>query len=174
MKKILAISGSNRQQSIHTMVLNTLAQSANDIDVVQISEFDAPLYNLDIEEKDGIPASINAFIERINQYDSILIATPEHNGNIPVSLKNVLDWASRQNNQFFANKTMAVLSISPGARGGIGANQSLAQTLPFFGATVADTLSIGSFYDQFNFESMTFNDSSTTQQLQALAQSIRK
>lgn len=158
--KILAISGSNRIKSINTAVLNNLKQTNPELEVTSALNFDAPLYNLDIEEKDGIPQGISDFINLVTNYDRIIISTPEHNGNLPVSLKNILDWASRQDNQFFANKKVAVLSVSPGARGGAGANQTLTQMLPFFGAEVVASETIGSFYDRFNVETFTFNDSS--------------
>lgn len=158
MTKIFALSGSNRKQSIHNAMLAALQNENSNITLGNLNDYQAPLYNLDDEETTGIPSSINQFIQDISDVEHLIIATPEHNGNLPVSLKNVLDWASRVNNQFLTGKKVIVLSTSPGARGGAGANQILSTMLPFFGAEVIGSAVLPSFYDTFDLGTLQIKD----------------
>ena len=58
--------------------------------------------------------------------------TPEHNRSVPAALKNALDVGSRPYGQSAWNgKPGAVVSASPGAIGGFGANHHLRQSLVF-------------------------------------------
>lgn len=168
MTKIFALSGSNRKQSIHNAILASLQNENSNIVIGNLNDYQAPIYNLDDEETTGIPSTIEKFIADLKDVNHLIIATPEHNGNLPVSLKNVLDWASRVDNQFLANKKVIVLSASPGARGGIGANQILSTMLPFFGAEVIGSASLASFYDTFNFETFQITDSNFKKSVQEL------
>jgi chromate reductase len=61
-----------------------------------------------------------------------LFVTPEHNRSVPAALKNALDLASRSygHNSWDA-KPAAVVTASPGAIGGFGANHHLRQMLVF-------------------------------------------
>ena len=42
-----------------------------------------PIYDGDLEARDGIPRGGIEFIRRIQQADGLVIATPEYNGGIP-------------------------------------------------------------------------------------------
>ena len=60
------------------------------------------------------------------------LVTPEHNRSLPAAMKNALDIASRPYDQNAWNgKPGAVVSASPGAIGGFGANHHLRQSLVF-------------------------------------------
>ena len=62
----------------------------------------------------------------------MLFVTPEHNRSVPAALKNALDIASRPYGRNAWNgKPAAVVSVSPGAIGGFGANHHLRQSLVF-------------------------------------------
>ena len=62
----------------------------------------------------------------------MLFATPEYNRSVPGVLKNAIDVASRpkENNAFYG-KPGAVISVSPGAISGFGANHHLRQMMVF-------------------------------------------
>ena len=58
--------------------------------------------------------------------------TPEYNRSVPGALKNAIDVGSRPYGQsVFSGKPGAVISVSPGAIGGFGANHHLRQSLVF-------------------------------------------
>ena len=64
--------------------------------------------------------------------DGVLFVTPEYNRSVPGVLKTALDVASRPYGQSAWNgKPGAVISASPSAIGGFGANHHLRQSLVF-------------------------------------------
>lgn len=90
---------------------------------------DLPLYNEDLETANP-PAPWTAFRNRVIASDAILFVTPEYNRSIPGALKNAIDVGSRPwGASAWAGKPAAVISISPGAFGGMAANHHLRQSL---------------------------------------------
>ncbi|MDE3142195.1 MAG: NAD(P)H-dependent oxidoreductase, partial [Pseudomonadota bacterium] len=78
------------------------------------------------------PAPWRAFRERIKKADGAIFVTPEYNRSVPAVLKNAIDVGSRPyGHNVFDAKPAAVISVSPGAIGGFGANHHLRQSLVF-------------------------------------------
>jgi len=131
-KNIAVIVGSLRKDSFTRKVAQSmigLAPASLKMEIVEIR--DLPLYNQD-DETDNPPAAFTAFRERIRQSDGILFCTPEYNRSVPGALKNAIDVGSRPYGKAaFADKPCAIVSVSPGALGGFGANHHLRQMLPF-------------------------------------------
>jgi chromate reductase, NAD(P)H dehydrogenase (quinone) len=70
------------------------------------------------------------FRARVKAADAILFVTPEHNRSVPAALKNAVDIGSRPYGASAWNdKPAAVISASPSAVGGFGANHHLRQSL---------------------------------------------
>jgi chromate reductase len=68
----------------------------------------------------------------VKSFDGFLFVTPEYNRSVPGVLKNALDVGSRPHGQsVWGGKPGAVISVSPGAIGGFGANHHLRQSLVF-------------------------------------------
>ena len=128
---VAVLVGSLRKDSFNRKMakaLQTLAPPSLKLDIVEIG--DLPLFNQD-EEANPPPASA-AFKERIQRADAVLFVTPEYNRSVPGVLKNAIDVASRPYGKSAWNgKPAAVVSVSPGAIGGFGANQHLRQSLVF-------------------------------------------
>jgi len=62
----------------------------------------------------------------------VLFVTPEYNRSVPGVLKNAIDVGSRPYGQsVWSRKAAAIVSTSPGALGGFGANHHLRQSLVF-------------------------------------------
>jgi len=81
---------------------------------------------------DDPPAAWTAFRRRVRAADAVLFVTPEYNRSVPAPLKNALDVASRPYGQSaWEGKPGAIVSASPGAIGGFGANHHLRQSLVF-------------------------------------------
>lgn len=88
------------------------------------------LYNED-EEADT-PQAWSAFRRGIAAADAVLFVTPEYNRSVPGCLKNALDVGSRPyGGSVWDGKPGAIISNSPGAIGGYGANHHLRQSLVF-------------------------------------------
>lgn len=132
MKKIGVIVGSLRKESWNrklALALMKLAPSSLDMELVDIGQL--PLYNEDLDEGHP-PKEWTAFREQMKKYDGFLFATPEYNRSVPAPLKNAIDVGSRPYGQsVWGGKPGAVISASPGAIGGFGANQHLRQSFVF-------------------------------------------
>src|SRR5208282_2971652 len=128
---VAVIVGSLRKDSINRKVANALvelAPAALKLSVIEIGQL--PIYNQDGDEN---PATEwTAFRERIKAAGAVLFVTPEHNRSVPAALKNALDVGSRPHGaNVWSGKPGAVVSASPGAIGGFGANHHLRQSLVF-------------------------------------------
>ena len=105
-----------------------LAPATLKLEIFEIGQL--PLYNQDGDENP--PEQWSAFRQRIRAADAVLFVTPEHNRSVPAALKNAIDVASRPYGQNAWNgKPGAVVSASPSAIGGFGANHHLRQSLVF-------------------------------------------
>ena len=128
---VAVLIGSLRKDSYSRKVANTLVglvAPSLKLSVVEIGQL--PLYNQD-EDADP-PAAWTSFREKIRESAAVLFVTPEYNRSVPGALKNALDVASRPYGQSAWNgKPGAVISVSPGAIGGFGANHHLRQSLVF-------------------------------------------
>jgi chromate reductase len=105
-----------------------LAPAVLKLSIIEIGHL--PIYNQDGDENP--PAAWTQFRERIRVANAVLFVTPEHNRSVPAALKNALDIGSRPyGNSAWSGKPGAVVSASPGAIGGFGANHHLRQSLVF-------------------------------------------
>jgi chromate reductase len=116
--KILGLCGSLRKGSYNRMLLNLASEVApSDVAVTEFDMREIPFFDGD-EFAKGYPASAQAFREAVRAADGVVIVTPEYNFAMSAVLKNAIDWASRGNDQPFANKPVTVLSATMGPLGG--------------------------------------------------------
>ena len=131
---IAVIVGSLRKGSYNRMFAHALIDAAPPSLRPQIVEIaDLSLYNPDLDDvPGGPPAAWTAFRDRVRRADGVVFVTPEYNRSVPGGLKNAIDVGSRPYGQsVWAGKPAAVVSVSPGAIGGFGANHALRQSLVF-------------------------------------------
>jgi len=133
---VAVLVGSLRKDSINRKVANTLIEVAPKslkLGIVEIAHL--PIYN---QDDDSTPPQAWVDLRQdIKAADAVLFVTPEHNRSVPAALKNALDIASRPYGQNVWNgKPGAVVSASPGAIGGFGANHHLRQSLVFLNVPV--------------------------------------
>jgi len=130
-RTVAVIVGSLRKDSVTRKLTHAIAALApKSLRFVEVPIGDLPLYN---QDEDGHPPP--AYVEfrnRVSAADAVLFATPEYNRSVPGALKNAIDVGSRPYGQSVWNeKPAAVVSVSPGAIGGFGANHHLRQSLVF-------------------------------------------
>jgi chromate reductase, NAD(P)H dehydrogenase (quinone) len=129
---VCVLVGSLRKASFNGMVANaliSLAPSSMKLEIVEIGQL--PFFNQDLET-DSSPAQWTSFRQRVNAADAVLFVTPEYNRSMPAVLKNALDVGSRPyGSNVWDRKPGAIVSGSPGAIGGFGANHHLRQSLVF-------------------------------------------
>jgi chromate reductase len=130
-RKVAVLVGSLRKASFNRKAANALAALAPaglQLEIVEIGQL--VLYNQDFDE--APPAEWVAFREKIKAADAVLFVTAEYNRSVPAVLKNALDVGSRPyGHSAWNGKPGAVMSVSPGAIGGFGANHHLRQSLVF-------------------------------------------
>lgn len=128
---VAVIVGSLRRESLNRQFAKILIDLAPPLLHPQIVEIgDLPLYNIDRET--NVPAAWASFRERMRRAQAVLFVTPEFNRSVPGALKNAIDVGSRPYGQsVWSGKPAAIVSVSPGAIGGFGANHHLRQSLVF-------------------------------------------
>ncbi len=130
-KKIAVLVGSLRKESYNRKMAKALMKHSPDSLSLEIIEIGGlPFYNQDLD--DDPLAAWTEFRERLKKFDGVLFVTPEYNRSVPGVLKNAIDVGSRPyGKNAWAGKPGAVVSVSPGAIGGFGANHHLRQSLVF-------------------------------------------
>lgn len=143
--RIAGFAGSLRRGSFNRRLLERAATGAEaagaEVDLIDLAEFDLPLYHGDLEAEQGLPAGVLAFKDRIREADGFLIASPEYNGSVSPVLKNLIDWASRPTSRetpdrCLDGKVAGLLSTSPGRLGGIRGLRHLREILHDVGILV--------------------------------------
>ncbi len=129
---IAVIVGSLRKESLNRKLAHALiaqAPAALKLGIVEIGEL--PLYNQDLDT-DTPPAAWATFRERMKRAEGVIFVTPEYNRSVPAAIKNAIDVGSRPyGHSVWGGKPGAVVSVSPGAIGGFGANHHLRQSCVF-------------------------------------------
>jgi chromate reductase, NAD(P)H dehydrogenase (quinone) len=130
-RDVAVLVGSLRKGSYNRRMAKALAALAPaplKLEIVEIGQL--ALYNQD-DDADP-PAAWTSFRQRVKAADAVLFVTPEYNRSVPGVLKNALDVGSRPyGHSAWDGKPAAVISVSPGAIGGFGANHHLRQSLVF-------------------------------------------
>jgi len=178
--KILAFAASSSSKSINKQLVNhaagvlkTSITKDAEVEILDINDYEMPLYSSDREEAGGIPDLAHQFAAKIGTADALLVSYAEHNGNYTAAYKNLFDWTSRIGGKVFQDKPMVILATSPGA-GGAASVLGLAKTsAPFFGADVKADLSIASFYDVFDSENGCLKDPDIQAQLHAALMTLK-
>lgn len=135
--RILALAGALRAGSFNRKLLANAAaflETRAEVDRVEPAGLVMPIYDGDIESRDGLPEAARRLRERIAAADGLVIATPEYNNSIPGGLKNAIDWVSRAEHQPFRGRPVLLLSASPGAYAGIRSQMALRIILSAMGA----------------------------------------
>lgn len=144
MTTITGIAGSLRTGSYNAALLRAAAHmmpAGARLDIASIQGI--PLYDGDVETREGAPAAVTALKERIVAGDGLLLVTPEYNHSIPGVLKNAIDWLSRppsDSPRVFGGRPVALIGASMGGFGTVLAQNAWLPVLralgmrPWFGA----------------------------------------
>ena len=121
--KLVGISGSLRSGSFNSGLLRAAAELVPAGDEIVIGSIRGiPLYDGDVEARDGIPPAVTILKDLIAAHDGLIISTPEYNNSIPGVLKNAIDWLTRPSSdvvRVFGGRPVAVMGASPGGFGTI-------------------------------------------------------
>jgi len=139
-------AGSARKESTNKQLAALAARTAEDagaeVTLIDLADFDMPIYNGDIEADTGLPENAKRLKQLFVENDGFFIASPEYNSSISALLKNALDWISRPHTEnepnlwAFQGKIAAIGAVSPGAFGGLRGLVTLRMMLGNIGVTV--------------------------------------
>lgn len=129
---ITAFAGSLRRDSFNKKLVACAASGARaagaDVRVIDLAAYPLPIYDGDLEERDGIPANAKTLKKMLRESHGFLIASPEYNSSVSAALKNMIDWVSRPPRPgdeaeaplaSFAGKVAGIMAASPGNLGGL-------------------------------------------------------
>ncbi|WBX83808.1 NADPH-dependent FMN reductase [Sphingosinicella microcystinivorans] len=129
--QVAVLVGSLRKESLNrkmALAVARLAPPSLALNIIEIG--DLPLYDEDAET--NTPEAWKRFRSEVGGSDAALFVTPEYNRSVPGALKNALDVGSRPyGKSVWSGKPAAVMSVSPSAIGGFGANHHLRQSFVF-------------------------------------------
>lgn len=129
-RTVAVVVGSLRKDSVSRKLAKAFAALAPNLKFNIVEIGDLPHFDQDLESDP--PAQWVRFREQIAAADAVLFVTPEYNRSVPGVLKNAIDVGSRPyGSSVWNGKPGAVISVSPGAIGGFGANHHLRQSLVF-------------------------------------------
>jgi NAD(P)H-dependent FMN reductase len=177
--KILAFAATSSTRSINKQLVRYAASRVEeaepaeiDTEILDINDYELPLFSEDREAELGQPELAKAFLEKISHSDALIISFAEHNGSYTVAYKNIFDWASRINPKVFQNKPMVLLATSPGPGGASSVLATAIASAPFFDGEVKASLSVPSFYENFDVEQGRINNDEINVQLLTAVNSL--
>lgn len=181
MVKILAFAGSGRKDSVNKKVVAIAAKGAQEagaeVTIVNLEDFDMPIFNEDLETQQGMPIEAQSFKELLINHDGFLISSPEYNSSYSALFKNAIDWASRKTGDeapmaAYRGKVAAIMAASPGALGGMRVLVTLRMLLENIGTMVLPTQkAVGGAFKLFD-EQGNITDEKTEKALKALGKEL--
>ena len=153
-KKIIAFGASNSKKSINKRLASYCALQFNELtsEVLDLNDFEMPIYSIDRELNEGIPEQALAFKQLIRGCDGIIISFAEHNGAYTAAYKNIYDWISRIEKNVWLDKPMLLMGTSPGGRGAKGVLDLAFNSYSRSNENVLGKFSLPSFNDNFSDE----------------------
>ena len=145
--RLLFFAGSTREGSYNKKLaeLGRHIAEANGIEAVfvDLKDYPMPLYNGDLEARDGPPETAREFKALLGEYQGVFIASPEYNSGTTPLLKNTIDWVTRVKAkgetglEVYKTRVFAISGASPGGYGAMRSLLHLRQSLEVgVGATV--------------------------------------
>ena len=173
--KVLALGASNNKQSINRILAAYAASLLDeaDVEVLDINDFEMPIFSDQREQELGQPEQAQQFYQKIGAADAIVISYAEHNGSYTAAYKNLFDWTSRINSKVFQGRPMLLLSTSPGASGAANVLAAARNSAPHFAADVKASMSVPSFYENFDVDTNQLTNVQLMREMQQAVQLLR-
>lgn len=115
-KKVVAISGSTRQNSSNHKLINAIAALISDQIEVTLFEGIAALPHFNPDHTDAENTNVDTFRRLLRETDGIIICTPEYAHGVPGSLKNAIDWTV-STSEFYHKPTVLITASTDGRFG---------------------------------------------------------
>jgi NAD(P)H-dependent FMN reductase len=181
--KILAFAGSLRAESFNKKLLKIAVRGArdagSDVTELDLRDLPMPIYDADLQAKEGFPASAKKFKELVASHAGLMIASPEYNWGMSGALKNALDWASRGDGKELPyaatqGRFAVIMSTSNGIYGGVrGLLQLRAVLTGCRITTLAQQVAVTSAKDSFSADG-TLKSPEITNEVMGLGAALAK
>ena len=157
MLNIIALGGSNSAESINKTLAVYAAHQINNatVTVVDLHLLNLPMFGIEEEAKNGIPAAVQKLNRQIAATDGLVISLAEHNGCYSVAFKNAFDWLSRIDGKVWQDKPMLLMGAAPGPRGAQTVLEIAKTGFPRKGGTIVASFSFPSFEENFKINEIT-------------------
>jgi NAD(P)H-dependent FMN reductase len=137
---LLLVSGSLREGSTNTSALRTVQDLLTDradgaSGTLYTGMGDLPHFNPD-HDRDPLPGPVAALRAAIAAARGLVFCTPEYAGDMPGSLKNLLDWTV--GGVEIEGKPTAWINVSTSPAGAAGTHAALRTVLGYTGADIVD------------------------------------
>jgi len=167
--RIVAFGASNSSTSINKALATYAASQLEgaQVQVLDINDYSVPMFSEDKEKEIGQAEGAQQFLADLAEADAIVVSYAEHNGYYPAVYKNLFDWASRINRSVFQDKPVVYLATSPGPGGAQTVLAAATASAPYFGADVKASVSVPSFYDNFDFETAAITNQEIADEIKA-------
>ena len=151
-RKVVAFAASSSSRSINKQLVTWAVSLLRDteVEILDLNDYELPLFSVDREDELGQPRLAQDFLQKVTDSDGVVIAFAEHNGNYSAAYKNLYDWVSRIQPRVYQDKSMVLLSTSPGGRGGKSVMDLALSQVPRFGGDVRGSVSVPSFGDNLD------------------------
>jgi NAD(P)H-dependent FMN reductase len=165
--KVIAFGASTSSTSINKALATYTANLIDgaEVQVLDINNYNVPMFSEDLEKEIGQAEGALGFLRDLAQADAFVISFAEHNGHYPAAYKNLFDWATRIDREVFKNRPAVYLATSPGPGGATSVLAAASGSAGYFGGNVKATVSVPSFYDNFDLESGVVTNESIAAQL---------
>jgi NAD(P)H-dependent FMN reductase len=117
-----ALRAASFNKKLAALAAEQLAAHGAEVDHADFREFESPIYDGDLEAASGLPPGARLFNERVKAAGAFALSTPEYNFSVPGSLKNLIDWSSRERPIVWKGKPGLLLGASPSM---VGAQRGL-------------------------------------------------
>ncbi|WP_425666516.1 NADPH-dependent FMN reductase [Vibrio tubiashii] len=172
--KIVAFGASTSSTSINKTLATYAANliEGAEVTILDLNDYQVPMFSEDTEKEIGQAEGAKAFLADLAKADAIVVSFAEHNGSYPAAYKNLFDWSTRIERNVFQEKPVVYLATSPGPGGAQTVLAAATGSAPYFGAEVKASVSVPSFYDNFDLESGQFRNQEIAQQVKQAVQSV--
>ncbi len=156
---LLGISGSLRAGSYNRKLMREAARIYDPSTFVE-ADLRLPLYDGDLEDREGIPPEVQRLADQIRAADAVVISGPEYNKGLSGVLKNALDWVSRTKGGPWRDKPVAIMAATGGRAGGERTQWTLRLCLTPFRPRLlpGPEVLVGNTSDQFDADGRLTNE----------------
>ena len=152
--KVLVFAASTSSKSINlSLIKHTISYLKYDFELIDLNQYQCPIYSEDAERKNGIPKNAKRFDQKLTEADAIMVSFATHNFSFASAFKNTFDWSSRLHpkdiNDWFKNKPVLLMGTSPSPFGGQFVIDVAKTAWGYFGASVVGTYNLKSYYSNF-------------------------